>query len=287
MESLPSELKRGLFANPGVYPAWVRFSNGNQAPQADRIGDGRGVAIKVMEVAGSRSGTQDFIMINSPRFFVRDAADYVRFQAAADRPLGFFFPGWNPFKFRLHELFAAQAITSRVVANPLNIQYYSMTPYLYGDIACKFSLRPAGPASSFVTRTTPNFLHDNLVRSLQEADAVFDLCVQRRASSAMPVEDPTIEWSEAEAPFEPVARLIIPRQSFDAPTGRRSASPFRSRRGTASTRTGRSEESIACGGWSTRRSRACVTIRTGLRGQNRPIFRPSRHRRYPRQRSPR
>lgn len=123
LEGLPPELGVGLFGKPVVYSAWVRFSNGNGSPQADKIGDGRGFAIKLLGVAESRSGTQDFIMINSPRFFVRNAADYVAFQSAGDKPLGFFFPGWNPFEFRLHELIAAQAITGRVVSNPLNIQY--------------------------------------------------------------------------------------------------------------------------------------------------------------------
>jgi prostaglandin-endoperoxide synthase 2 len=36
----------------------------------------------------------------------------------------------------------------------------------------------------------------------------------------MPVEDPTIEWREQDAPFVPVARLTIPRQGFDTPERR-------------------------------------------------------------------
>lgn len=214
---LPPELAVGLFAAPATYSAWLRFSNGNGAAQGDKIGDGRGVAIKVMGVAGSRSGTQDFIMINAPRFFVRDATDYVAFQAAGDKPMRFFFPGLNPFKFRLHELMAGQAIAGQTVSNPLNIKYFSMTPYLYGAAACKFSIAPAGPPFPYQDRAADNFLHDNMVRSLQEADAVFDFRVQLRKGSAMPVEDPTIAWDEAASPFIPVARIVIAKQSFDAP----------------------------------------------------------------------
>ena len=59
-------------------------------------------------------------------------------------------------------------------------------------------------------------MHDNLLRSLDQADGVFDFCVQLPKGS-MPVEDPTVEWSEADSPFIPVARLTIPKQSFDAP----------------------------------------------------------------------
>ena len=218
MDGLPPALAVGLFADPASYQTWVRFSNGAETPQDDAAGDGRGMAIKVMGVHASPSGTQDFVMINAPAFFVRNAADYVAFQAAASNPLGFFFPGLNPFRFRLHELRMARAITSRVVSNPLNSRYWSMTPYLLGDIACKFSMKPVAPASIFEDRAAAGFLHDNLVRGLDLLDAAFDLCVQVRTQlNGMPVEDPTIEWSEADAPFVPVARLTIPRQTLDTP----------------------------------------------------------------------
>ena len=214
---LPADLRRGLFAEPGAYDAWVRFSNGSGTPQKDEAGDGRGMAVKVLGVAGSPSGTQDFVMINHPAFFVRNAADYVDFSRAKN-PLGFFFPSFNPFRWRLHELFTARAITQHVVSNPLDAQYYSMAPLLFGDIPCKVSARPVGPASAFADRTGDDFLRANLVKALGEGDKVFELCVQRQADpAAMPVEDPTIPWPEDRAPFMAVARLTIPRQVFATP----------------------------------------------------------------------
>jgi hypothetical protein len=156
-------------------------------------------------------------MINNPAFFVRNADDYVAFQSAT-KPLRFFFPGLNPFRFRLHELFAAGAITRRKVDNPINAQYWSMTPYLIGPRACKFSCRPSGSPSPFVDRSSANFLHDNLVAALKAGDAVFEFCVQLRVDSKeMPIEDPTITWSEQASPFVPVAHLTIERQVFDTP----------------------------------------------------------------------
>ena len=215
LDDLPGTVRQGLFARAASYPCWVRFSNGSGTAQADKTGDGRGMAIKVMNVAESRSTTQDFIMINNPVFFVRDARDYVAFQSAVN-PLRFFLPGLNPFRLRLHELFAATGITRRVVSNPLNTQYWSMTPYLLGDRACKFSCRPMGEPSPFVGRSSADFLHDNLVAALSSDDATFELCVQLRTDeSAMPVEDPTIAWSEQSSPFIPVAHLVIPKQVFD------------------------------------------------------------------------
>ena len=216
-EGLSEPLQQGLFGTPGEYHCWVRFSNGSGVPQGDRIGDGRGMAIKVMGVTASRSTTQDFVMINNPVFFVRNAADYVAFQAHA-QPLRFFLPGLNPFRFRWHELFATLGITRRKVSNPLNARYWTMTPYLHGSTPAKFSCRPLGEPSRFTSRVSPNFLHDNLVAALSEKDAAFEFCVQLQTDpTAMPVEDPTVNWPEQRSPFIRVATLVIPRQILATP----------------------------------------------------------------------
>jgi hypothetical protein len=217
LDGLPPALRVGVFAEARTYKAWIRFSNGSETPQPDSIGDGRGMAIKLMEVALSPSTTQDFVMINSPAFFVRNAADYVRFQTASN-PLWFFFPSFNPFRFRLHEFMVARAITGRKVQNPLNSRYWSTAPCRLGAGTCKYSARPAGLPSAFIATDGPNFLHDNLARHLVQADASFDFMVQPRTEpESMPVEDPTIAWDETVAAFVPVARITIPRQSFDSP----------------------------------------------------------------------
>jgi hypothetical protein len=213
LDGLAAELAVGLFAHAAAYSAWVRFSNAAEQPQADAPGDARGMAIKVMGVAASASGVQDFLMINVPAFPVRNAADYVDFQAAANR-LAFFFPGLNPFRVRWRELWRAVAILRQRVSNPLALRYWSVTPFLYGAAACKFSARPVG-APRFADRTGANFMHDNLARTLEAGDAAFDICVQLRRGD-MPIEDPSVRWSETAAPFVPVARLTIPRQDVDA-----------------------------------------------------------------------
>lgn len=218
LDDLPPALRVGVFAATRTFDAWVRFSNGSEKQKPDSARDGRGMAIKLMGVTQSPSTTQDFVMINHPVFFVRNAADYGDFQKTASSPLRFYFPGFNPLHFRLHELFVTRAMTKHTVVNPLNTRYFSMSPYCFGDGACKFSARPAGALSSFTATDSPDFLHVNLARHLAEAGASFDFMVQLRAQpSAMPIEDPTIIWNEDAAPFVPVARITIPRQSFDSP----------------------------------------------------------------------
>ncbi len=218
LDDLPASLRAGVFDQPRTYQAWVRFSNGFETPRDDKIGDARGMAIKLMGVEGSPSGTQDFLMINNPTLFVRDAVDYVAFQSAGSNLLRFFFPSWNPFTFRLRELWVMRATISQTVTNMLNIRYWSVTPYLFGDMPCKFSAKPSGPAFAFNATVGPNFLRDNLAKSLSSAEAAFDFCVQLRTKpESMPVEDPRIEWREPDSPFIPVAHITIPKQSFETP----------------------------------------------------------------------
>jgi hypothetical protein len=215
LDNLPVALRVGIFEQPRSYQALIRFSNGSGTPQDDKVGDGRGMAVKLLGVEKSRSTTQDFIMINHPAFFVRNAADYVDFQTASPQ-WRFFFPGWNPLRWRLHEFLVARAITSHKLYNPLDSRYWSMTPYLFGNTPGKFSATPAGPVSPYHDTTGPDFLHDNLVRHLASGPAEFNFMVQLRGNAAtMPIEDPTIEWAETEAPFVSVARIVIPQQDFD------------------------------------------------------------------------
>jgi Catalase len=217
LDTVPRALRAGVFAEPRRFDAWVRFSNGSERPRGDAEGDGRGMAIKLLGVAGSPSGTQDFLLVNHPVFFVRDAAEYVEFQTASP-PWRFFAPSLNPFALRLREALIVRRIVGQDVRNPLSARYWSMAPYACGDLACKFSARPLRPSSPHRAAEGPNFLRANLARHLAEAEARFEFLVQPRTdAAAMSIEDPRIEWDEAAAPFVPVAVVTIPPQRFDTP----------------------------------------------------------------------
>ena len=218
LDGLAPNLRHGIFAAPKTYQAWIRFSNSSGKPQSDADGDGRGMAIKLVGVEDSPSGTQDFITINHPVFIVRNALDYVVLQQDLANPLKFFVPGWNPFTWRLREAWNAFQIERQKPSNVLNIRYWSTTPYMLGDMPIKFSNIPVGKPSPFNDGTGDNFLRANLVSALSAGEAAFDFCVQLRTDpAAMPIEDPTIAWSESASPFIPVARITIPRQVFDTP----------------------------------------------------------------------
>lgn len=209
LDGLPSKLRVGIFAEPRCYSAVIRFANGAGAVAPDKRGDSRGMAIKFLNVVGSQSSTQDFVLVNHSVFVIRNVADYRGLQAAKPQ-CKFFVPSWNPFRLRLHEFLITLAIQRQVVENPLSARYWSMTPFAFGDVACKFSARPVWPPSTFQDTSAADFLRGNLEGHFAAGSASFEFMVQLRTRpDAMPIEDPTINWQEDIAPFQAVARITI------------------------------------------------------------------------------
>jgi hypothetical protein len=83
----------------------------------------------------------------------------------------------------------------------------------------KYLARPVGPSSAQMpAQPSEHYLRDALVRELEHGERWFDLCVQLRSDPyAMPIDDPTVEWSESDARPIPVATIRIPAQRFDTP----------------------------------------------------------------------
>jgi hypothetical protein len=228
VDDVPADLRHGVFAAPGRYEAWVRFSNGSPRVQSDRKRDQRGLAIKLLGVSGEKmldaerdAQTQDFVLASAPRFFIRDAASYVAFAEAAARRPSFrvfgYFLGFNPFGWRLHELGALVASLQHT-SDLLATRYWSQVPSRLGPHVVKYSARPVGMSGGARTADSPDSLREALAAHLAARPARFEFLVQRqRNPRTMPIEDATIEWSERESPFERVATLEIPVQRFDTP----------------------------------------------------------------------
>ncbi|MFT3855980.1 MAG: catalase family protein [Aquabacterium sp.] len=217
LPGLPAKVAQGLFATPKAYSAVVRFSNGSGASNDDHSPDGRGMAIKVMGVPGMKiiddeptASTQDFVMINHPVFFVRNAKDYVGFQKALSGG-GLSTAGWLAGHI-FHEGAILLALGSKKVINPLNSRYWSMVPYKLGTEQMKYSAKPCAGGTFYEASDTADRLGENLRGQLATGGACFDFMVQTRMPD-MPIEDPTIEWKESKSPFVPVARVEIPAQT--------------------------------------------------------------------------
>lgn len=232
-ENNSSSIAIGLFSKSKTYDAWIRFSNGAGTPRADSVSDGRGMSIKILGVEGDKvlegerdATTQDFLLINHPVFFVRNAADYIEFVRSENEG--------NPEAFynsRPHEASISLAIAERIPADILNESYFSMTPYYLGEEFVKYAVKPVLCESGNeiteafneqASSNEPNYLNITLTERLEHASACFDFMVQLRTDPGrMPLEDPTIEWDRAVSPLQSVARIEIPPQHFNSPAQER------------------------------------------------------------------
>jgi hypothetical protein len=233
-DQLDAAYQIGVFARSEMpFKAWIRFSNSSSTPQSDTIPDGRGVAIKLLAVPGERliadapqRDTQDFVLLNGPAFFARNAADMViaaRLQADDAFPSTFFAsPG------RLAGLAATVAMTSAQADSPLDLTYFSQTPYKLGsEWLVKYRLRPDEPVpKSSSKRATSNYLHEALRGRIQDQsgagkDFVFRFEIQPRRIAEIPpdeIDDATQVWDGVKYPFITVARVIVPKQTLATKT---------------------------------------------------------------------
>jgi hypothetical protein len=229
LDQLPDALAKGIFIPGKTYQAWIRFSNGAGDPtRADIKRDARGMAIKVLGVPGKKlmededqAMTQDFIMINHPKFFATDPARYLSF--IQDGNSDHFYRKLRiPFDLGAKGTLIALETRSSRIANPLQTRYWSMVPYQLGTGGGRQAVKYSARGCSATTEPMPSkpendFLRGALRNTLQRGDACMEFLVQPRTSKGMDVEDSRTEWKESQAPFYRVATIHIPRQVFDTP----------------------------------------------------------------------
>lgn len=226
-KNIPAQFAKGVFMPDQSYQAWIRFSNAsNNASSADIDKDARGIAIKLLGVAGEKilesekqATTQDFIMINHPVFFANDAKRYLSFINDVNshnmiRKLHI------PFALGFKGTMNALGARNSQIANPLYARYWSMVPYQLGlgndRQAVKYSVRACSvTANNLPKNPSHDFLREALKNTLQQTDACMEFLIQPRTSSKMLVEDSMTEWDEKAAPFYQVATIHIPKQNFD------------------------------------------------------------------------
>lgn len=226
LDALPKHLSSGVFVPGKTYQAVIRFSNGSKdARRADRKGDARGMAIKLLGVTGkklqedeSQATTQDFILISHPVFFANDPRRYLSLvkRATSDSVLQKLL---IPLHLGINGAVIAWKTSRKKISNPLQTRYWSTVPYQLGigpdRQAVKYSARSCAPTKDPIPdHAADDFLRDALRTTLQAGDACMEFLVQPRTDS-MAIEDSMTEWKESEAPFLQAATIRIPRQTFD------------------------------------------------------------------------
>jgi hypothetical protein len=226
---LPEHLRVGLFQTPRTYPAWIRFSSTLPDPLPDNDRDLRGMGIKLMDVEGvtlldsdSRARTHDLTFITPETFLTATPEDFLAFAEA-----GGLNANWSPLdlcrivKFMLtHPAVAINLLKSQKrIGSLLEVPWYSSTPYLYGDRAIKYSLRPwLEPKTPIPQNPANNYLREGLARQLKEAEARFDFRIQFQLDPyKQPIENALVPWREQDSPWHKIATVVIPKQETDSP----------------------------------------------------------------------
>jgi hypothetical protein len=208
------------FSKGKSYPAWLRISNGGAYQRDDKSTHiSRGFGLKLMNVAGTPTGTHDFLFITSPRFFIHDVTHYPGFlRSSGNGRIGFFANllfnmSWEEKKVIIHRL-------SLKVSNLLESPEYSAVPYRFGDQPVKYALARCDASSPPVSPEShdppdgagPDYLEDAMNATLAASDPAEGICyamfVQKpRSEREDPVDNPTQAWEGA---FERVATITIP-----------------------------------------------------------------------------
>ena len=235
LPDLPEHARFGVFSEPRVFPAVVRFSNGESFNKPDRKAQPWGIAIKLFGVAGSKllddqkeAATQDFLAtshsVTSTVHHVRQFIAFIESAIEAEhthsllpvllaRKLGVY----ETARIMLDLLLSVGFSKVRSVATE---HYFSPAPIKCGPYAVKFTVQPAEGTKQPATmrRQTDDFLREELAVRLREDDLMFDFAVQFYVNESLtPIEDSSVQWKSRHAPFVTVARLRVPKCDLSDP----------------------------------------------------------------------
>ena len=235
-----ARLAKGIFARPGVYPAVVRFANSDANINSDFKPDVRSLSFSVDLTQGGTtpagsSSRQDFSMQNASTLPINDSPAFL----ATIKVLTSSNPGaglWSlSFKDKLRvvrTLALAELQTRQKIRPYQQLRYWSTVPFRHGpDDVVKFSAVPSPDnAARPLQRSNPRGLQDELARHVREDDrmSAFDFAVQfldvgrmkywgKTRDANFWIENASVAWSEADAPFHIVGRLTLLKNSQLSP----------------------------------------------------------------------
>jgi hypothetical protein len=226
-DDLPAHMRRGIFAEPRTFRAWVRYSGPGPywTTDIDDIGF-MSMAIKLMGVTGEKllddeKFTQDLFGTSGPTFVTPDARANVQLQYWSYRnaPIFYF------VNFRQTHILDSlmNLLWTRTQTSPLEADYFSTVPYLLGEgQAMQYAFRGRLTSRTRVPklpgRPPDNYLRDAMAATLSRQDVEFDILLQLQTDPfLMPIENAAVMWPTRLSPRVPAAVLRIPRQTFDSP----------------------------------------------------------------------
>lgn len=234
---LPDAMQLGPFRPGARWKAYVRLSNGTWDRNSDKAPDVRGVAIKLLGVPGVKvltgsedPRTQDFLLIAQSSIAAKTSDEFVALAKVASTgsqatvPLRLAF-ALGPL--RAFAIVSAFVKTSRVpFAGFPGGTYYTATPYELGPAAVKYRIVPRAEVP---TPAPDRDMYGAQARILARSGFTWDFQVQAWQDAARtPIEDPSVEWTDVDAPFVTVASLVVTAQDADAEAGKSLAATIES-----------------------------------------------------------
>lgn len=234
-QALASRLAQGIYARPGVYPATVRFANAASTFASDRSPDLRALSFSVnVAPEGTKPNYQDYSLQSNPTFPINDAHTFavlmgvlsaggpkqqIKAIAALSIPDLFRF-----FKAALIGKLQTHGKTSAYQ----QMRYWSTVPFRNGPAdAVKYSTIPSPENPAHALDQGPDDLQSELIRHLNHDERMssWDFALQLLDSGSMThwgmrkpasfwVENATVQWNEAQAPFHVVGRLTLLPESI-------------------------------------------------------------------------
>jgi hypothetical protein len=224
---LPEHMRRGIFAEPRTYRAWVRFSGPGPYVTADIDDVGfMSISVKIMGVPGPKllddeQFTQDMFGVSTPTFVTPDTRANAQLQHWSLRNASAFY-FINPRDSHVLDSIM-QLLWTKTQSSPLEGDYFSCVPYLLGEgQAMQYSFatrrRKRTRVPRLPLRPPDNYLRDAMVKTLAEEDVEFDVRLQVQTDPfLMPIENNAVLWPTKLSPRVPAAVLRIPKQTFDSP----------------------------------------------------------------------
>jgi hypothetical protein len=221
--NLPEFARHGLFSSPGEHDALVRLSNGSMDRAPDKVPDVRGFAIKVFGVTGDSAlgngpaSSQDFLLINQPKFAFPGSGEFVDFVLAASRGKGALL-AYLLKRYGViggpRRLLALLASIGARFGGYATSQLFSAVPVACGPYAVRLRLEPA--AANGESKTAGDFTQDFSAR-LARQPLQWALQLQPFTDErATPIEDASVNWV---SPYTTVATLLLPQQDLASPEG--------------------------------------------------------------------
>ncbi len=226
-DNLPEHMRRGIYAKPQTFKAWVRFSGPGPyiTPDIDDVGF-MSISIKLLGVEGPKllddeQHTLDMFGVSTATFVTPDAKANAALQKWSVKNAQIFY-FVNLHDSHVFDLIM-QSLYIKTQSSPFEAPYFSCVPYLMGEgQAMVYSVWPTSSKKTRIPnlpfRPPDDYLRNAMVASLSEGDVELEVRMQMQTDPhLMPLENAGVLWPEKLSPRIPVATLRLPGRPSTLP----------------------------------------------------------------------